>query len=166
MSLITPAFGLFFWMVLAFGLLLIILKKFAWKPILGGLSAREAKIAEALDKAQAAQEEVARLHVQNAQMAQQAQQERERMVAEAKEMREKILAQAQEEARKQAETYMATARQNIAHEEAELRRQLREEVVQLTVKTSERILREHFSKTEAQKEHVGKLLDEILARKA
>ncbi len=166
MSLITPDFGLFFWMVLAFGLLLLILKKFAWKPILGGLSAREAKIAEALDKAQAAQDEVQRLHVQNAQLAQEAQKERERMVAEAKAVREKILAQAQEDAKRQAEAYMASARQAIAHEEAELRRKLRAEVVRLTVKTSERILRERFAQEGAQDEHVAKILDEILQPKA
>ncbi len=162
MSLITPDFGLFFWMLLAFGLLLIILKKFAWKPILQGLNDREGKISEALRRAKVAQEEVEKLQRYNAEMQREAAAEREKMVAEAKEMRQQILAQAQAEAKQQGEAFMQQARQTIRHEEAEMRKNIRREVVELSIQTAERVLREHFSSAEAQKEHIDRLLDDIL----
>ncbi|PIE84331.1 MAG: ATP synthase F0 subunit B [Bacteroidia bacterium] len=162
MSLITPEFGLFFWMLLAFGLLLLILKKVAWKPILQGLNDREGKISEALRRAKVAQEEVEKLQQSNAEMQREAAAERERMVAEAKAMREQILAQAQAEARQQGEAFMAQARQAMRQEEAEMRRHIRREVVELSIVTAERVLREHFSNAEAQKEHIDRLLEEIL----
>ncbi len=162
MSLITPDFGLFFWMLLAFGLLLLILKKFAWKPILQGLSDREGRISEALRRAKVAQEEVEQLQRSNAEMQREAAAERERMVAEAKEMRQQILAQAQADAKQQGEAFMQQARQAIRHEEAEMRKNIRQEVVALSIATAERVLREHFGSDEAQKEHVNRLLDDIL----
>lgn len=164
MSLITPDFGLFFWMVLAFGFVLLIMKKFAWKPILKGLSARESAIAEALDKVRAAQQEVAELEERHVAMMAQAQAERDQLVAEARSTREAILSQAREEARRQAEVFIAEARERMRQEDLEQRKRLRSEVTQVAILAAERLLRQHLSSEERQQEHLDRILDEVLAK--
>ena len=91
MSLITPDFGLFFWMLIAFGLVVFVLGKFAWKPILKGLKGREDSIADALNRAKQAQEEVVQLQAKQEEMAAAAQADRDRMVDEARKTRESRL---------------------------------------------------------------------------
>lgn len=163
MGLITPDYGLFFWMLFAFGILAFILKKYAWKPIVRGLNSRERSIAEALDKARQAAEDVSRIEAQNAQIVRETQAERDRMVAEARETRERIVAEAKEEAQRQAALYMEKAREQLAHEEAEMRRGLRSDVARIAVEAAERILRERLGTERAQLQYVDRILDELMA---
>jgi F-type H+-transporting ATPase subunit b len=65
MELVTPDIGLVFWTTLCFAILLFILRKFAWKPILEAISERERSIEDSLSKAEAAKEEMARLTNEN-----------------------------------------------------------------------------------------------------
>lgn len=162
MGLITPDFGLFFWMLVAFGLLAFLLGKFAWKPIMRGLNRREESIAEALDKARAASEEVARLEASNAQLLRDTQAERDRLVAEARETRERILEEARHEAERQAALYVSKAREQMRLEEAEVRRNLRCDVARIAVAAAEAVLREHFTEESAQAKHIDRLVGELM----
>ena len=162
MGLITPDFGLFFWMVIAFGLLMLLLGKFAWGPIVKGLSSREQQIARALDRAEEAKAEVARLETQQRAMQAEAQKERDRLVIEARETRDRIVREAREEAQKQAELYLEKSRVALAQQEAEMRRNMRAEVTQIAIQAAERILRERLEGGPAQMEHIDRLLDELL----
>ena len=153
MSLITPDFGLFFWMLIAFGLVVFVLGKFAWKPILKGLKGREDSIADALNRAKQAQEEVVQLQA-----------DRDRMVDEARKTREAILAEAKEQAQKQAEAFIAQARQRMEHEEEEMRAKMREDVAKIAVMVAERILREHLADDQRQGRYMDRLLDEVMAK--
>ena len=84
MDLITPAFGLIFWQTLIFLIVLFVLGKFAWKPILGALKTREASIEEALKAGcRKAQEEMAKLHTSNEKLLAEAKQERDKMLKDA-----------------------------------------------------------------------------------
>ena len=164
MSLITPDFGLFFWMLIAFGLVVFVLGKFAWKPILKGLKGREDSIADALNRAKQAQEEVVQLQAKQEEMAAAAQADRDRMVDEARKTREAILAEAKEQAQKQAEAFIAQARQRMEHEEEEMRAKMREDVAKIAVMVAERILREHLADDQRQGRDMDRLLDEVMAK--
>ena len=164
MSLITPDFGLFFWMLIAFGLVVFVLGKFAWKPILKGLKGREDSIADALNRAKQAQEEVIQLQAKQEEMAAAAQADRDRMVDEARKTREAILAEAKEQAQKQAEAFIAQARQRMEHEEEEMRAKMREDVAKIAVMVSERILRERLADDQRQGRYMDRLLDEVMAK--
>ena len=164
MSLITPDFGLFFWMLIAFGLVVFVLGKFAWKPILKGLKGREDSIADALNRAKQAQEEVVQLQAKQEEMAAAAQADRDRMVDEAGKTREAILAEAKEQAQKQAEAFIAQARQRMEHEEEEMRAKMREDVAKIAVMVAERILREHLADDQRQGRYMDRLLDEVMAK--
>ena len=164
MSLITPDFGLFFWMLIAFGLVVFVLGKFAWKPILKGLKGREDSIADALNRAKQAQEEVVQLQAKQEEMAAAAQADRDRMVDEARKTREAILAEAKEQAQKQAEAFIAHARQRMEHEEEEMRAKMREDVAKIAVMVAERILREHLADDQRQGRYMDRLLDEVMAK--
>ena len=164
MSLITPDFGLFFWMLIAFGLVVFVLGKFAWKPILKGLKGREDSIADALNRAKQAQEEVIQLQAKQEEMAAAAQADRDRMGDEARKTREAILAEAKEQAQKQAEAFIAQARQRMEHEEEEMRAKMREDVAKIAVMVAERILREHLADDQRQGRYMDRLLDEVMAK--
>lgn len=165
MSLLTPDFGLFFWMTLAFGVLVILLGKYAWKPILKGLSKREARIEEALNKATQAQDEVKQLEKRHQEMLAQAQQERDQVVREARALREKILEEARVEGEKQAEYYRTKAEEAITRMREDERLRIRKEVVYLTLQVTETILREKMQDSSTQQAHVERLLDEMEAQK-
>ena len=164
MSLITPDFGLFFWMLIAFGLVVFVLGKFAWKPMLKGLKGREDSIADALNRAKQAQEEGVQLQAKQEEMAAAAQADRDRMVDEARKTREAILAEAKEQAQKQAEAFIAQARQRMEHEEEEMRAKMREDVAKIAVMVAERILREHLADDQRQGRYMDRLLDEVMAK--
>lgn len=161
MSLITPDFGLFFWMLLTFGIVAFILGRFAWKPIMKGIKAREHTIADALDKARQAQEEIASLEAKNAKMLAEAQAERNRMMEEAKALRQRIVEEAKEEARQQAQQFIENARQTMRQEELEMRRNFRQEVIDFALQATERVLREKLADKSAQQKHVDQLLEEM-----
>lgn len=161
MGLIMPDFGLFFWMVLSFAILFFVLAKFAWKPIMQGIKERESQISEALNQAGLARKEVADLEARNAQMLQQAQQERDALMRDAQESKQRILQEAKDLARKQAEEFMLATRETMRLEEAEMRKQLRKEVLQLTVLATERILREQLADSKTYERHVDRVLAEL-----
>jgi len=99
MNLVTPDFGLLFWMVLSFAILLFILKKFAWKPVLKMIKEREESIAKQLDSAKAAKEQMEQLTAENEKIMRQARAEREEMLRDAKATKDKIVAEAQDAAK-------------------------------------------------------------------
>ena len=91
MELVKPAFGLIFWMFVSFALILFLLKKFAWKPILEMLDEREKTISDALNSAQKAKEEMTALRAGNEKLLQEARNERDNLLKEAREAKEMII---------------------------------------------------------------------------
>ena len=101
MDLITPGLGLVFWTLITFLILLIILKKFAWKPILGAVSEREESIKNALLSAENAKKEMMALKSDNQKLLDEARAERDVMIKEATAIKEKMIADAKSEAQSQ-----------------------------------------------------------------
>src|SRR5210317_1245755 len=99
MDLVTPDVGLLFWTFISFIILFILLKKFAWKPIVGTVNDREQSIREALASAEAAKKEMENLTADNEKILQEARAEREAMMKEARELKSKMIADSKEEAK-------------------------------------------------------------------
>lgn len=163
MGLITPEFGLFFWMLLAFGLVFVLLRKFAWGPIVKGLSKREDSIAEALAQAETARGELKKLEEARAAQQKAFHEEQRRMLQESQERREALLTEAKQQAQEEAARYIEKARVAMAQEAEEQRKQLKVEVLELSLQVTERLLRERLSNEEAQRLHMQRIIDEVVA---
>jgi F-type H+-transporting ATPase subunit b len=160
MDLITPGFGLVFWTVITFLILLFILKKFAWKPILGAVSSREESIINALAAAEAARREMENLQADNERILQEARAEREAMMKEAREIKNKMIADAKEEARASADIMIAQAQEAIAGEKKAAIAELKGQVASLSLEIAEKVVKQEL----ANKGQQEKLVEEMLGK--
>ncbi len=161
MGLVTPDYGLLFWTMLSFSILLFILRKFAWKPILLGLKSREESIAKALKQADEARSELTRIQESNRVLAEKARLERERDFLEAKAFREKLIEEAKEEARAESQKMIEKAREIIKQEKEAAKKELYVTVASLALELSEKILRKQFTDKEKQTDYINELLKEM-----
>jgi F-type H+-transporting ATPase subunit b len=161
MELVTPEAGLLFWMLLSFTLVLVVLKKFAWKPILNSLKEREDSISEALQSAEKAKEEMKKLKADNETIILQAKAEREKILQEAREIKIKIVEKAKEEASEEAHKMIELAKVNIRNEEAKALEQIKAQVAELSVEIAGKLLREKLADSTEQQKLVEKYLKDI-----
>jgi F-type H+-transporting ATPase subunit b len=160
MDLITPEFGLVFWTAIMFLLLLGILRKFAWKPILGAVSDREEGIKKALASAEKARLEMQNLQADNERILKEARAEREALLKEAREIKAKIVADAKDEAQTQANKMIEQAQTAIASEKKSAMSELKNHVASLSVEIAEKMVREQLSSKDKQLKLVEELLGE------
>jgi F-type H+-transporting ATPase subunit b len=161
MGLVMPDFGLLFWMVLSFSILLFILKKFAWKPILKALADRENSIDQALMAAQLAKDEMTRLQADNEKILREAIIEREKIVKEAREMKESIVRDAKNQASVEANKVMENAKAAIEQEKAAAINDIKEIISTFSIDIAEKILKEHLTDEKNQKKLVKNYVDQI-----
>jgi len=150
-----------FWMLLSFTLVLVVLKKFAWKPILNSLKEREDSISEALQSAEKAKEEMKKLKADNETIILQAKAEREKILQEAREIKIKIVEKAKEEASEEAHKMIELAKVNIRNEEAKALEQIKAQVAELSVEIAGKLLREKLADSTEQQKLVEKYLKDI-----
>ena len=160
MDLITPEFGLVFWTLVTFLILLFILRKFAWKPILGAVSDREEGIKDALASAEKARAEMQNLHADNERILQEARAEREAMMKDAREMKNKMITDAKEEAQVQANKMIAQAQTAIESEKKAAMAELKSHVAGLSIDIAEKVVRNEVSNKENQLKLVEDMLGE------
>jgi F-type H+-transporting ATPase subunit b len=160
-GLLDPSIGLLFWMTLSFLIVLFLLKKYAWKPILEGLRSREEGIASALDAAKEAKEEMARLKASNEDLLKEARNERDLMLKEAKEIREKTIAKAEQEAKEKADAILARATADIENEKLAAMTELKNQVADISLDIAEKILRKKLSDDSEQKALIDDLVKDI-----
>jgi len=160
MDLVTPGIGLIFWTTLFFLILLFVLGKFAWPAILTAIRARNESIKQALDSAERAKKEMAKLQADNEKVLAEAKAERDAMMKEAKQMKEKLIADAKEEAGKEAKKLVANAREAIQAEKKAAINDLKTQVANLSMDIAEKILKTKLEDSKAQKELVSKLINE------
>ncbi len=161
MELVTPDAGTIFWMLLMFIILLIILKKFAWRPILNALDKREKSIEDSLRSADRAREEMERLKADNEKVMAQARLERDNMLKETKRTSEKILSEAREKAKEEARLLIEATKDLIENEKTSAVDEIRKQVAALSVEIAEKILKEKLKDEKKQKELIEKLLEDI-----
>lgn len=165
-SLVEPSIGLIFWMTLTFLTVLFILAKFAWKPILNGLKEREASIADALNEAKRAREEMASLHAKNEELMRSAREEREMLLKEARDIRDKEIAEAKGKAKAEAEALLARARADIQNEKKAAIVEMKNQLAELSIQVAEVILKEKLADRAAQQSLVDKVMTEAELRKS
>ena len=160
-SLVTPGIGLIFWTAVVFLLLLGILGKFAWKPILNAIKTREEGIEKALGAAERALNDMRELKSNNEKMLVEARNERDALMKEARETKESIIAEAKNKAQKDADRIMAGAREQIINEKNAAIAELKNQVASLSIEIAEKILRSDLSTDEKQKALVNNLMKDV-----
>lgn len=160
MKLVTPDIGLLFWMCLSFGIVVWLLGKYAWKPILGAVKQREASIDSALNEAKKAREEIARMTAGNEELMRQARTERDALLKEARDIRDKEINEAKAKAKTEADALLGRAREDIRNEKNAAIVDLRNQVADLSLQVAERILKDKLGDAAAQKTLVDKVLKE------
>ena len=160
MGLVLPEYGLLFWMVLTFGIVLFILKKFAWKPILNSLRSREQTIEEALQSADKVKLEMVKLKSDNEKILTEARQERDQLMREARVIKERIIADAQEQAQVEAKKIIESARQAIENEKKGAVNEIKSQIANLSVLIAEKIIKEKLNDSK-QTDLIENLLKDI-----
>jgi F-type H+-transporting ATPase subunit b len=161
MELIKPEIGLIFWMTLSFVILMIILGKFAWPIILKSLKEREESIADALNSAKKAKEEMAALKSDNERLIQEARAERDKMLKEARDTKDAIIAESKNKAQEEANKIMAQSRESINTEKMAAITELKNQVAAMSIEIAEKILRHELSNDERQKTLMANLIKDI-----
>lgn len=160
MSLITPDFGLLFWMTLIFGIVFFVLAKFGFPLITGMVDKRSERINSSISKAHEAEERFARLEQEQARMIEEVRAEQSRIIKEASQAKENIISEARQRARSEADKILQEARIQIAAEKESALRDVRKEVALLSVSVAEKILRKDLDSDDAQLQLVEKMVDE------
>ncbi len=161
MGLVTPNPGTIFWMLIIFGIVLFVLRKFAWKPILNALKEREESIASALNSAEEAKREVAGLKAGNEKIIAEARQEKNIILKEAKEMKDKIIAEAKEKTMQETARSIELAKRQIQSEKDAAINDLKKQVAELSVMIAEKVLKKELTSKTEQEKMVDGLVDDI-----
>jgi F-type H+-transporting ATPase subunit b len=160
MDLVTPDFGLVFWTGLTFLFLVLILRKFAWKPILGAVEEREYGIKDALASAEKAKLEMQNLTADNERILKEARAERESLLKEAREIKNKMIADAKTDAQTQASKLIEQAQAAIESEKKAAIAELKNQVAELSVDIAEKVVRAELSNKDKQLKLVENMLGE------
>ena len=159
-ALLTPALGTLVWSSIAFLVVLFLLKRFAWGPILSALQEREQRITDALGSAERARQEMAQLNSDNERLLREARAEREVILKDAREAAEKLVSDARLRAKEEAERDLALAKDAIAIERKAAIAELKSEAAALSVSIAEQLVRRELGQDDAQQALVKKLMDE------
>ncbi len=160
-SLTTPGIGLIFWTAVVFILLLVLLSKYAWKPILGAIKTREEGIEKALSSAQSALNDMRELKSNNEKILADARVERDNLLKEARDAKDVILAEAKAKATKETERILASAREQINNEKNAAIAELKSQVATLSIDIAEKILKSELSNDDKQKALVSNLMKDV-----
>lgn len=161
MELVTPEIGLVFWTTLSFLILLFLLKKFAWKPILKAVKDREYSIESALLKADALKAEMARISSENEDLLKQARAERDAILQEARKVKEQIINEAKGSAQAEGAKLLEQARIEINSQKAIAMNDVKNQVSRLSLEIAEKVLRKQFEDAKKQDDLVAELLKEV-----
>ncbi|RZK49952.1 MAG: ATP synthase F0 subunit B [Pedobacter sp.] len=161
MELVTPSIGLVFWTTVAFVGVLLLLKKFAWAPILLAIKSREDSIDEALNKAELAKNEMARLTSENEDLLKQARAERDEILKEAKILKDNIVNEARVSAQQEGAKLIEKARIEIENQKKAALIELKGQVSTLSLDIAERVLGNQLADKAKQEELVSGLLKDV-----
>ncbi len=161
MSLLTPDFGLFFWMTVVFLCVLGILWKWGFPVIINMVNERKEYIDGSLKKAHEATVRLANIQKEGEELLREAREKQASLLKEAKDTHDTIVAKAESDAREQANKMIAEAKSQIEAEKAAAIREIRSQVAELSVQIAEKVIRQNLSSDKAQMQLIDKLLDEV-----
>lgn len=158
MELLIPDFGLVIWTLLAFVLLLVLLKAFAWKPIVKALNDREHTISDSLEQAARARKEVAAMTASNEAILKEAKEERASILKEANDVKDQIVAEARNEAKTAAAKEMEKAKFEIEAQKNAVMAELKNSSANLAIEIAEKVLTTELADKSAQEKLVSELI--------
>lgn len=161
MDLLLPGTGLLFWQLIGFLLLVFLLSKFAWRPILDALKVREMSITEALEAAEAAKDEMSKLKADNENLLKSARLERDQILKDALIAANNIKEEAKIEANKISNKLIADAKTIIQTEKLAAINELKNNVATLSIEIAEKVIRKKLADDKAQKEMVDQFVKEL-----
>jgi F-type H+-transporting ATPase subunit b len=161
MDLLIPSFGLIFWTMLAFLIVVFVLKKFAWKPILQSLNDREKTIADSLATAERVKAEMAQMKSENEALLVKAREERSQMLKEARDMKEKIINEARDQAKIEGGKIITDAQAAIEQQKMAAITEVKNQIGNLVIEVSEKILRRQLENKPEQEKYIRQLASEV-----
>ncbi len=164
MELITPDFGLLFWMTIAFGIVFFVLAKFAFPVINGMLKKREEEINNALELAERTHKEMEQLQANNEELLQKAREERVKMLNEAKQLSDKFVEDAKAKANEEKDRIIENAKEVIEHEKLAATTEIKNQIADISIKVAEKILGKALESDKEQLDYINRLLEEIEER--
>jgi len=159
--LITPSFGLIFWMLIGFGILFLILYKYAWPAILKMIAEREAFIQQQLTEAETVRQEMKNLKSEHRQLLVEAKEERDKILADARKMVEKMNDDAKLRREKETDVMMAETRAAIENEKMKALTEIKNEIANLSIDVAEKILREELKDSSKQETLIHKWVEDL-----
>ena len=161
MELLTPDFGLVFWMVICFTAVLFILGKYGWPVIVGMINKRSDEIEESILKANEANARLAGTNAETERLLAEAKNERLELLKEASKQKDQIIADAKAEAAKKAQDLLDKAKEDSQLERDNAIKEIRTQVAELSVSIAEKVVREKLTGDKAGLDMINKLLDEV-----
>ncbi|MFD1553134.1 F0F1 ATP synthase subunit B [Putridiphycobacter roseus] len=161
MELLTPSIGTIVWSTIVFVILMLLLAKFAWKPMLKAVNDRENSISDALSLAEKTKAEMAALNAQNETLLKEARIERDQMIKEAGEAGATILAEAKDKATAAADKIVSDAHKAITNDKNAAMAEIKTHVASLSIAIAEKIVKSELTTSENQKKLANQLADEI-----
>lgn len=161
MQLVTPGIGLIFWMLVSFSLVLFVLGKYAWGPIMKGIHQREDTIEKALEAANEAKKEMLQLKAGNEQLLRDAKDERDALMRDARKVKEAILDEARDKANEAAARIMENARENIEFEKMAAINDLKNQIASISIEIAEKLIGKELEDKKKQHELTEKLLKDV-----
>lgn len=165
MEILTPAIGLIFWTTIIFLLLFLALRKFAWPVIIKMLAEREQNIANALQAAEKAREELENLNADNEKLMREARMQCTEMLQNAENIRKELIGKAQNDAKQEYEKIVAEAMKNIENEKQAAIIELKNEVAKLSINIAEKILRQEMNNTQQYNNLIEKSIQDAITDK-
>jgi F-type H+-transporting ATPase subunit b len=161
MQLVTPGIGLIFWMLVSFSLVMYILAKYAWGPIMKGIHQREDTIEKALEAANEAKKEMLQLKAGNEQLLRDAKDERDALMRDARKVRESRLDEARAKAAEESARILENARENIQFEKMAAINELKNQIASISIEIAEKLIGKELENKEQQQQLTEKLLKEV-----
>ena len=161
MELLTPGTGLIIWQLIIFVLLLLLLSKLAWKPIISSLKEREVSIQSALDTAEKARLEMSQLKSDNEKLLKEAREERDKILKEARDAGNRLKDEAQAEAKRQADKIVEDARAAINIEKQAALKDVRTQVALFSLEIAEKLMKQNLSDDKSQKQLVESYIKDL-----
>ncbi len=161
LDLVTPGIGLIFWTSIVFLLLVLILKKYAWKPILDAVDKRSKSIEDAINAADEAKSSLAQLNEERAKIKKESLADRDALLKDAAETKNQIIAEAKTKAKEETDKILASAREVIKTEKLAAITELKNQVAVLSLEIAEKIVKDQLSSDDKQKALVDSMIKDV-----
>jgi F-type H+-transporting ATPase subunit b len=161
LDLVTPGIGLIFWTSVVFILLVLILKKYAWKPILDAVEKRSNSIEQAINAADEAKASLTQLNEERAKIKKESLADRDALLKEANETKTQIISEAKSKAKEETDKILSDAREVIKNEKLAAITELKNQVAILSLEIAEKIVKDQLSSNDKQKALVDAMVKEV-----